>query len=314
MLISGSPSFDCSGTRSSGKWTCPLFRAENNRAMAQNAGEDWTREEVAATVADYLRMFRLYSSGQSFSEAEHRRRLRQPVNRSEGAIEFKHQNISAVLRDMEMPWLAGYAPRGNHQGLLAEEVARQIAAEPEIDRAALLDAERPAVSPTAPDFRKTKVEAPELRLDVKERSLPSSVPLSFKRDYLAREARNASLGRAGEEFVLQYEQWRLRQHNCGRLADKIEHIASVNDAAGFDILSFEVDGAERYIEVKTTSYAKETPFYLSRSELEFSRANDSQYCLYRLFEFRAAPRLFELRGPVDRHCLLDPVSYRARFS
>jgi len=35
--------------------------------------------------------------------------------------------------------------------------------------------------------------------------------------------------------------------------------------------------------------------------------------LYRLFEFRAAPRLFELPGAVENHCLLDPSTFSASF-
>lgn len=282
--------------------------------MAQNEGADWTQEEVAAAVADYLRMFRLYLSGQPFSKAEHRRRLQKTLKRSEGSIEFKHQNISAVLRDLDMQWLGGYAPKGNYQNLLAQEVVRQIDAEPDIDRAALLDVERPAVLPSSPDFNSIVVDPPEARKSVREPSSSERIPRKFKRDYLAREARNASLGLAGEEFILQFEEWRLHQHCCRHLASKIEHTARSDDAAGFDILSFEIDGRERFIEVKTTSYAKETPFYVSQAELEFSKSNEANYRLYRLYEFRLSPRLFELSGRVDNHCLLDPISYRARFS
>lgn len=282
--------------------------------MGQNAGEDWTREEVAAIVADYLLMFRLYLSGQPFSKTEHRRRLQQTIGRSEGSIEFKHQNISAVLCDLEMQWLGGYAPRGNYQNLLAQEVIRQIDAEPDIDRAALLDVERPAVLPSNPDFGSIKVEPPEIRTSVREPSSTERIQRKFKRDYLAREARNASLGLAGEEFILQFEEWRLHKHKCPHLASRIEHIARKDDGAGFDILSFEIDGKERLIEVKTTSYAKETPFYLSQAEVEFSKSNEANYRLYRLYDFRLSPQLFELSGRIDKHCLLDPVSYRARFS
>lgn len=282
--------------------------------MAQNPGEDWTQEEVAAIVADYLRMFRLYLSGQSFSKTEHRKRLQQTIRRSEGSIEFKHQNISAVLRDLDMQWLSGYAPRGNYQNLLAQEVIQQIDAEPDIDRAAVLDVERPAVLPSDLDFDSIQVDPPKIRRSVREPSSTERIPRKYKRDYLAREARNASLGLAGEEFVLQFEEWRLHKHGCQHLASKIEHIARTDDAAGFDILSFEVDGRERFIEVKTTSYAKETPFYLSQAELEFSKSNEAKYRLYRLYEFRLSPQLFELSGRVDNHCLLDSVSYRARFS
>lgn len=277
-------------------------------------GEDWSIAEVSATVADYLRMYRLYLSGQPFNKAEHNRRLRETVGRSKGSIEFKHMNISAVLGDLDMQWLAGYAPRANYQRLLAEEVARQIAADPDIDRAAQLDAERPAAVPLELDFSAISEDAPKVKEEVKERSASTYLSPALKRDYLAREARNASLGRAGEELVLQYEDWRLRQLDCSHLANRIEHIANKNDAAGFDILSFETDGRERYIEVKTTSYAKETPFFLSHSELEFSKVNEASYRLYRLFEFRSSPRLFALSGCVDKNCLLDPVSYRARFS
>lgn len=277
------------------------------------AGENWSIAEVAATVADYLLMYRLFLSGQPVNKAEHNRRLRETVSRSKSSIEFKHQNISAVLRDLDMPWLVGYVPRGNYQGLLAEEIVRQIAADPDIDRAAQLDAERPAALPLELDFSVISEDAPKVE-EVRERKAPAYLSQALKRDYLAREARNASLGRAGEEFVLQYEEWRLRQFNCSHLANRIEHVANKGDAAGFDILSFETDGRERYIEVKTTSYAKETPFFLSHSELEFSKANEASYRLYRLFEFRASPRLFALSGRVDKNCVLDPVSYRARFS
>lgn len=281
--------------------------------MAPNSGEDWTQEEVAAIVADYLRMFRLYLAGQPVNKTEHRRRLQQTIERSKGSIEFKHQNISAVLRDLEMQWLAGYPPRGNYQNLLAQEVIRQIDAEPDIDRAALLDVERPAALPTLSDFSTVKVDPPKIRESVRDPSA-ERIPRKSKRDYLAREARNTSLGLAGEEFILQFEQWRLHQHGCQRLANKIEHIARSDDTAGFDILSFETDGRERFIEVKTTSYSKETPFYLSQAELDFSRANEANYRLYRLFDFRLSPQLFEISGRVDDHCLLDPISYRARFS
>ena len=49
-------------------------------------------------------------------------------------------------------------------------------------------------------------------------------------------------------------------------------------------------------------------------ELKQSEAAKNQFHLYRLFEFRKAPRLFDMPGAITRHCLLDPISYRASFS
>jgi len=141
------------------------------------------------------------------------------------------------------------------------------------------------------------------------------LPVLSQRDYLAREARSQSLGRAGEEFVVHYERWRLIQSGHERLADRIEHTANERgDGAGYDVLSFEVDGRERFIEVKTTAYAKDTPFFISDGELSFANSHELEFRLYRVFEFRRLPRLFELRGRPDGHCRLDPITFRASFS
>ena len=154
----------------------------------------------------------------------------------------------------------------------------------------------------------------ELRLPYELRML-AFPPRVHQRDYLAREAHNQLLGLAGEEFVVQFEHWRLNGLGQSTLADRVEHVAqSKGDGLGFDVLSFEADGRERFIEVKTTTFGKDTPFFVSRNELDFSRAAAQQFHLYRLFEFRRQPRMFDLAGEISHHCTLDPVTYRASFS
>ena len=60
---------------------------------------DWTELEVDLTIADYMSMLRLSQTGQDYSKAEHRRGLLERLeDRTAGAVEFKHQNISAVQR------------------------------------------------------------------------------------------------------------------------------------------------------------------------------------------------------------------------
>ncbi len=114
---------------------------------------------------------------------------------------------------------------------------------------------------------------------------------------------------------MHYERWRLIQHGHEGLAKQVEHTSKVRgDGAGYDIRSFEEDGRERFIEVKTTAYAKETPFFISNGEISFANSHELEFRLYRVFEFRRAPRMFELRGRPDRHCRLDPTTYRASFS
>lgn len=276
--------------------------------------EDWSREEVAIIVADYLAMLTLELNGQSFNKSARRRALVPRLhNRSEGAVEFKHCNISAVMGDLGFPTLSGYKPRSNAQrSLLMDVVSEQVQRYPLLDEAAMAAVQRPAQVAEPLDFSKVKAEAPRCEIRAAEEKEHSFMPI--RRDYLEREARNRSLGQAGEDFVVRFEQWRLNNLGVARLADKVEPVAqSKGDGLGYDVLSFEANGRERYIEVKTTAFGEMTPFFVSANEARFARASAEQFRLYRLFDFRAAPRLFELVGAIEQHCILDAATFRARF-
>ena len=94
----------------------------------------------------------------------------------------------------------------------------------------------------------------------------------------------------------------------------MRHVSALDgDGLGYDIRSFEPDGRKRYIEVKTTGFGERTPFFVSANEARFARDHQDQFRLYRLFDFRSVPRLFELAGPIEQHCLLDAVTFRASF-
>jgi hypothetical protein len=231
-------------------------RAGSAARRADSPASCMVSGQVAATVAAYLQVLTMELSGQVYNKSEHRRALHQLLHgRSEGAIEFKHCNISAVMIELGFPYIPGYKQRRNFQRqALFEEVLRQIAVKPQLEDAARKAVELPAVSPLIERFDDVRVEPPALELNVREPDAYRPPALS-QRDHLAREARNCSLDLAGEEFVVQYERWRLIQHGHERLADRIERTSkNRGDGAGYDILSFEDDGRERFIEVKTTAY------------------------------------------------------------
>ena len=282
---------------------------------AELANEDWTRDEVELIVADYLSMLTLELTGQRYSKASHRRYLASRVTRrTEGSIEFKHCNISAVMLELGFPYLAGYKPRVNFQRrLLTEVVSAQVSRHRVLDEAAMAAAVRPVERTEAGDFTKLKVEAP--RTEVCARETRGEAPTApIKRDYLERESRNRSLGLAGEDFAIQFERWRLIQLGVGQLAERVEHVSETRgDGLGYDVLSFESDGSARFIEVKTTTFGERTPFFISANERRFAQSEPQRFRLYRLFNFRADPRLFELAGPIEQHCMLDPTTYRASF-
>lgn len=281
---------------------------------------DWTLEEVEAIVADYLHMLMLELSGQHFNKTVHRAELLTLLNqRSSGSIEFKHCNISAALIDLGFPYIRGYRPRFNYEGkgsaggLLASVLVEQIQTKTSLDRAALAAVEQPAFVPLANDFSRIKTDAPRRQIVASE-PLERAFLRPVKRDYLEREAANQSLGLAGEEFTVRFETWRLRELGKPKLADRIELVSQTQgDGLGYDVKSFEADGRERFIEVKTTTFGKETPFFVSRGELTFSNQAHDQFHLYRLYDFRKQPHLFDLPGRLDTHCQLDPITYRASF-
>jgi Domain of unknown function (DUF3883) len=280
--------------------------------------ENWTRQEVEATVADYLHMLTLELSGQKYNKTEHRRNLMKKLrNRSDGSVELKHENISAVLIAHGWPYISGYKPLGNYQRLLAEVVADQIAQDKTIDHAAEFAADQIAVVPLLKTTANIMVEPPKL---VHSAQAPVADYFALgkkgiKRDYLGREARNISLGNAGEEYVVEYERRRLHDAGEKQLAKNVKHVAAIEgDGLGYDVLSFDIAARKLFIEVKTTAFGKNTPFFVSKNEVEFSKAFPSDFHLYRLFEFRKSPRMFDLKGPVDRNCHLDPFSFVGRFS
>lgn len=281
------------------------------------APQPWTAPELDAIVDDYLHMLTLELSGQRYVKSQHRAYLKtRLVNRSDGSIERKHQNISAIMIELGFPYITGYKPLSNYQTLLFELLAEKLAHASELNQSAEAAAKRPAVTPLEPDFSAMATTAPaKTNEGVREAGQEYVVPThGIQRDYLALEASNQSLGRAGEKLIVKYERYRLRQAGQNRLSEQVEHVSMTRgDGLGYDVLSFDHNGRERLIEVKTTAFGKQTPFYLSRNELALSRHAPSQFHLYRVFEFRQRPRLFNLQGSVDTLCHLDPITYVARF-
>lgn len=141
---------------------------------------------------------------------------------------------------------------------------------------------------------------------------------AVRRDYVELEARNSALGLAGELAILQFEERRLHNSGATKLANRIEHVSkTVGDGLGYDIHSFEHDGRDKLIEVKTTSGAIAVPFFVTRRELQVSQEMPEEYCLARVYDFRQDNRqrrkagVYELRGSLDESCILKPDTYRA---
>jgi hypothetical protein len=124
-------------------------------------GEAWSRTEVERTVKDYLEMLALEARGETYNKSEHNTRLRRLLSmRSKASVELKHQNISAVLLELGLPFIRGYKPRSNFQELLREVVVQSVRQRQD-HLARILDDYQAVHSPAGPDYTAVLVDPPE---------------------------------------------------------------------------------------------------------------------------------------------------------
>ena len=278
----------------------------------------WSKEEVLATVKDYFSMLQYEVIGQPYNKTAHRNNLLKKIDhRSAGAVEKKHQTISSVLLELGLPYIHGYKPLDNYQNILLEVIDQYLDKEPKILSALLNSADSTVSAPVQRDLFFTDVTvvepplSPGLNLGKKHRTLKR---MAEKYDFVDREAKNKNLLKAGEKLILEFESGRLRKEGKADLAAQIEWISQRKGLRpGYNIRSFEVNGIERFIGVKTTRCGLKFPFVLSKQELAFSRKKSDQYYLYRLFNFVKSPTLFMLKGRLHRHVKLFPTAFKTRF-
>ena len=247
---------------------------------------DWSEDEVRLIVADYFDMLRMDLADQPFVKSDRNQALREHLNgRSRSSVEFKHQNISAVLLDKGMPYLDGYKPAKNYQKrYLPQVIEDYLAAHPDLhEQIASSPVVNPTVSPViASNDALSYFDAPPERMTIPQAdSKPWLSRRGRKVDYAARDALNRQLGRLGEQFTLQVERQRLTEAGRNDLASKVEWVSETwGDGVGFDVLSFDDEG-ERYLEVKTTGMGKYFPFLVTDNELRCSEDLTGRFDLYR---------------------------------
>ena len=135
-------------------------------------------------------------------------------------------------------------------------------------------------------------------------------------NHIQNNIENKRIGNLGEIFVLNYEKEYLRKNGKPELAKKVNH-SSVNkgDGLGYDILSYDLNGNEKYIEVKTTKGNKNSTFFISRNELERSKIEKDNYFLYRVYEYNEEAekgKILIIKGDLSNICV-NPVNYKVNL-
>ena len=270
-------------------------------------GTNWQDDELDVIVADYFSMLRAELSGKVYVKSRHSAALMAKIGRSHRSVEFKHQNISAVLDELGMPWIPGYKPKLNFQNAIFDAIDRYLTEHPGI-------LEPVAISPPVSPLPAEVFVAPPVPRSTSDKIPERLRRLVLKFDPVERDYLNRSLGKAGEAFVVDLEKYRLRQGNRVDLAGKVRWTAAEDgDGAGYDVSSFNLEGKPRLIEVKTTNGSARTPFFITRNEFNIAREVPDQWQIYRVHLFASGPRVFTIAPPLEINLKLSTETYRASF-
>lgn len=276
----------------------------------------WNWLECELVVDLYFKMLHSQASGEKFVKTRLYSELVPKLNnRNIGAVENKCQNISAIMTEFGCPYVIGLKPRPKYQQQLLKVVRSKLVGHGKLLESVIEE------SLVVPDEIQREIDwasVSDTEIPHFDKNLKETQPTYVGRhtNYAQREFNNRTLGLRGEEFVLDFEKYRMRESERYDLVNDVEWSSKVRgDGLGYDIRSFNpINDEELFIEVKTTNSGKYQPFFISDNEVSYSKDFSDQYTLYRVFQFRTDPKLFQLDGDIEKYVHLKSKNYIAKFS
>lgn len=137
---------------------------------------------------------------------------------------------------------------------------------------------------------------------------------SKKIDYSKQSKRLKRIGDRGEQIVLRAEKQYLRKNGKNKLAKLVDRISERDDSVGYDILSYDLEGNTRYIEVKSTlKKVGKGNVYISSNELSVAN-NKSNYYFYIIYEVGSKrPKIWKIKGLHllnDENVIKEPILFK----
>ena len=123
-----------------------------------------------------------------------------------------------------------------------------------------------------------------------------------------------NLGNIGEDLVRLYEISYLK--SIGRDIDA-EKVRLTSGQEAFDILSFDENGQEKYIEVKTTLGGADTPFFISKNSYDMMQRHPTNYWIYRLYNFdlnKNVAEYFQVSSMNQDKLIIEPLQFKVSIS
>jgi hypothetical protein len=130
----------------------------------------------------------------------------------------------------------------------------------------------------------------------------------------SQEKLNMVIGDMGEEAVANYEKKQFQKSGRNHLAERVEIVSkTIGDGLGYDVLSFDQYGNEKFIEVKTTRSDSSTAnFSFTRGELNFLTRNPDTafvYCVFGVNQNNPRLKIYSAKQFLNKS--FEPVEYRA---
>jgi hypothetical protein len=235
------------------------------------------------------------------------------LNGRDKAIERKRQNISAAMIKMHYPYISGYQPLKNYQKKIDQAIIDFLNANQGFYSLFEEFANQKIVKlASSIDFKRWIVTPPKSNNLLRQEPIVYFAP--SKPNYIEIEQKNTSIGREGEKLVFDYEKWRLIEAGERKLAKEVKWISrDQGDGAGYDILSKELSGEDRFIEVKSTTLGKDTPIFFTKRENDFSEIKNQSFHLYRVFELNRTPKMFTRTGSFGSFCSYEATQFKGMF-
>ena len=134
--------------------------------------------------------------------------------------------------------------------------------------------------------------------------------------FLEQYLKQVELGKISEKRVLEAEIKFLNDNHKSELAQKVRSVAD-RPGLGFDIISYETDGREKQIEVKTVQqHDRQRSFIISKNELEKSGKLPNYYLYCVENPYSEFAKIFFFRQPDFENSPIfeaTPLSFEIRF-
>jgi len=158
----------------------------------------------------------------------------------------------------------------------------------------------------------------ELQTDVLPEPKEKKNSHETKIDYTNRSRKFKRIGDRGEQIALRAEKQFLKKNGRKNLAELVDLISERDDSVGYDIKSYELDGTEKLIEVKSTlKKIGNSNIFLSANELQVAEEKENYY-FYIIYEVGSTrPQIWKVRSSDflnDSNIVKEPILYKLNMN